>query len=215
LVAVAERVKELREKKAQKEKKLREKELKQKQRETYKWLDKWSPAVPTAGVGVDETYVNNANNINNAAAAAAAAAATGASLMQHLRRSNATAGYPSRRRQLFERSQQSGRARNSSDRLEPPSLRMRSVDQTDHRSRHYYDGIDDENTSSYDVESQRHGRRRHDDRRHHDRRRQRYRSSSSTSSSSVDRHHKRQRHSTTRNGSPRHQSRRARRRHRD
>jgi len=71
-------VKELRESKARKEKKQREKEEKKLQRkraerDVYKWLDEWSPVVPTAAVGADDAYVNNANNINNAAAAAAAA----------------------------------------------------------------------------------------------------------------------------------------------
>jgi len=90
-------VKELREKKAQKEKKLREKEAKRQQRnlqkqndrDMYKWLDDWTPVVPTAGVDADD---NNANNINNASAAEAAAART-----QHLHRSRVTAEHRTRR----------------------------------------------------------------------------------------------------------------------
>jgi len=194
LVVVAERVKELRERKALKEKKLREKEEKKRQRkqterDMYKWLDEWSPVVPTAAVGADDMYVNNANNINNAAAAAAVA-----SLAQHLQRSAVTPGFRTRRPPQRERSQRYGRVQSSNHRA-PASPRMRS------RLR------DDDD----DVVSRRHGRRhRDDDRRHQGRLRQRQRSSSSSSSSRVDsdrrKRHARRHHSTMSNHSRRRRS---------
>ena len=100
MVAVTERVKELKAKKEQKEKKLREKEEKKRQRreaerDMYKWLEEWSPIAP---MGV----TNNANNIN-INAAAADAESVGQQLLQP---ASLTTGFQARRAPPPHRSQQ-------------------------------------------------------------------------------------------------------------